>query len=146
MDINAADNLGRTALSWTTINSYQNIAQTLLCKAALVDVLGEGGLTPMIQTAWNSHEEIIAALINGKADANITDNNGFNALHRAKAQKRCASSPCSARSAPDKSWPSRLLSWLSNPMPVRDRLADRIWVIGILQLHNDRGYFRRWRG
>ena len=44
----------------------------------------------MIRAAWNSHEEIVKALIAEQADVNAADSRGITALQRAKTGNETA--------------------------------------------------------
>ena len=80
-DVNATDDLGETALLWTTTSSKKaDMIQFLLAKGAHVNAQNNSGLTALIRAAAEGYIENVQALLAGGADASITTNAGDTAL------------------------------------------------------------------
>jgi ankyrin repeat protein len=82
LDWKDAGNYGqRTALYWTVIRNYSEIARMLIGAGADVDVQDESGWTPLHWAAYYNRTEITQMLIDAKADLNIEDVDSRTALH-----------------------------------------------------------------
>jgi ankyrin repeat protein len=82
LDWKDAGNYGqRTALYWTVIRNYSEIARMLIGAGADVDVQDESGWTPLHWAAYINRTEITQMLIDAKADLNIEDVDSRTALH-----------------------------------------------------------------
>jgi ankyrin repeat protein len=71
----------RTALYWTVIGNYPEIARMLIGAGADVDVQDESGLTHLHWASYYNRIEIIQMLIDAGADVNVQDNRYWAPLH-----------------------------------------------------------------
>lgn len=81
----ARDPDGRTALHAAAMRGHAGIAQALLAAGAAVDARAADDSTPLIVAARAGANAVIAVLARGKADPNLIDANGSDALMAAAA-------------------------------------------------------------
>ena len=89
-DINAVDDLGKTALHYAVGNEHFEVAQLLLRAGADVDARDEAsvGNTPLGEVAGSCSLRIARLLVDSGADPTIRGWMQLNALDRARSRKR----------------------------------------------------------
>ena len=90
-DISLTDNYSRTALkyacaalNWATTSYAEQAVKLLIDAGSDVNVKSTLGYTPLMWAARAGNLEITQLLLEKGANANETDNSGYNALHYAK--------------------------------------------------------------
>lgn len=73
VDVNAADEAGRTALMLASYNGHTEVTELLLEKGANIDAQNADGRTPLIFAASGPFPETVDLLLKAGADPNATD-------------------------------------------------------------------------
>ena len=81
-DINARDIGGRTALWWATNRSDVSALSLLIQHGADINIQSKRGSSPLAMALYRS-QDCTMALLNANADATVTDDEGWSALHKA---------------------------------------------------------------
>ncbi|XP_037657401.1 ankyrin repeat and death domain-containing protein 1B [Choloepus didactylus] len=81
VNINAVNNLNRTALHFAVGRNHLSAVDFLLCHKARVDVADKHGLTVVHLAAWAGSLEIMLMLVKAGADQRAKNQDGMNALH-----------------------------------------------------------------
>jgi ankyrin repeat protein len=89
-DINAFDELGKTALHWAAMNEHLEVAAFLIDQGADVNARHEPSIgdTPLGEVAGSCSYELARLLLAAGADPTIRGWMQLNALDRAKGRKR----------------------------------------------------------
>jgi ankyrin repeat protein len=82
-DVNAKDELGRTALIWASYNEHTDTVKLLIEKGADINARDSDGQTALIWAVTNSKTALAKFLIEKGADVNIRNNRGETALRLA---------------------------------------------------------------
>lgn len=86
VDVNAADQRGRTALMLAAFNGHTEVVRLLLEEGARVSDTNSEGRTPLIFAASGPYAETVKLLLEWEADPNVTDSGeGWSALMFAAA-------------------------------------------------------------
>ncbi|MDI6447531.1 ankyrin repeat domain-containing protein [Anaerobaca lacustris] len=83
VDLDAADELGRTPLHLATEQGHRPIAALLVAGGAEVDARDQYGRTPLFLAATRGAEDMVRMLADGGADVNAADRMGRIGLHMA---------------------------------------------------------------
>ncbi|XP_031215915.1 ankyrin repeat and death domain-containing protein 1B [Mastomys coucha] len=83
VNINAVDNMNRTALHFAVGRNHLSAVDFLLSHKARVDVADKHGLTVIHLAAWSGSFEIMLMLVKAGADQRAKNQEGMNALHLA---------------------------------------------------------------
>ncbi|MCW9707235.1 ankyrin repeat domain-containing protein [Fodinibius salsisoli] len=87
IDINEADQAGRTALMLASFNGHTQIVQLLLKNGATIDDRNTDGRTALIFAASGPFADTVKLLLENEADPNATDSvDGWSALMFAAAE------------------------------------------------------------
>ena len=62
VDVNAKDNVGRTALMWASCNGYKDIVKMLLNADADVNIKDKDGWTAVMTASYNEHKDLVELL------------------------------------------------------------------------------------
>ena len=90
-DVNATDNHGRTALMYAAMNGYRPSTALLLGRRATVDAKDRAGNTALLlATRYAGEPQVIAALLQGGADASVKDAKGRSAVDIALSRENRA--------------------------------------------------------
>jgi ankyrin repeat protein len=79
-DVDAADDIGRTALMYAAERGQTAAVKALLKAKANINAANKYGWTALMFAADNGRTETLKALLAAKADANAADNEGTTAL------------------------------------------------------------------
>jgi ankyrin repeat protein len=83
VDMDVADELGRTLLHWAVIADNRNFVETILDHGATLDIIDNSGMTPLDWAIFSRKRAIAGLLIKRGADINKLDPAGRALLHRA---------------------------------------------------------------
>lgn len=87
MDVDAADDQGRTALMFASFNGHAPVVQLLLKAGATADRRDAAGRTALLFAATGDNVEAVKLLLDAGAEVNATDSvEGFTALMHAAAE------------------------------------------------------------
>lgn len=78
--INAANNLGETALMWGASHTNKAVVRALIDMGADVNQVDKRGVSSLMVAVINGHSEVVKELVDKGADVCITDNEGRSAL------------------------------------------------------------------
>ena len=80
VNVNAADDFGRTPLILAAHKGHDEIVNALLDSGADPNHKNAGGMTALMLSAWRGYAEIVSALLHAGADPNAKNNDGETAL------------------------------------------------------------------
>ena len=84
ISVNIEDSAGYTALHYGARNGHYKVCELLLKNGSHINTVTRSGrASPLHRAATQGHAEIIDLLLKSGADPNISDADGFTALHRA---------------------------------------------------------------
>ena len=83
-EINATDNQGVTALSWSSYNGHAEVVKTLIDGGADINHQDNDGMTALMVASFKGYSNIVNTLIKDGANIYIRDNSGKTALQMAK--------------------------------------------------------------
>ena len=81
VDVNAANDRGKTALHFAAGNNQSEIVQLLLQHGASPQARSDGGWVPLHNAADKGHVEVLSLLLQWSVDVNATTSSGTTALH-----------------------------------------------------------------
>lgn len=85
VDLNVQDNEGRTALIFGATNGKDDIVKVLIADPRIkLNIQDISGNSALIWSAYKGHEKVAKALLDVKADTELTDNQGKTARDYAK--------------------------------------------------------------
>ena len=82
-DVNAEDDIGRTAICRAAEKGYCYIVKVLIQAGANVNIKDDDGQTPMHLASISGHRSTLVTIIEADADVNVKDNYGWTPLHYA---------------------------------------------------------------
>ena len=85
INVNARDDLGKTALHWAAQYGHDKAADTLLAHGANVSARSRSGYTPLHLAVQGLHGDMVKTLLEHGADVNARENGGWTPLHRLAA-------------------------------------------------------------
>jgi len=83
-EINAVDNQGVTALSWSAFNGHSEIVKTLIEAGADINHKDNDGMTALMAAAFKGNLDIVKTLIKAGSYIQASDNSGRSALQMAE--------------------------------------------------------------
>ncbi|KAJ1209257.1 hypothetical protein NDU88_004635 [Pleurodeles waltl] len=90
VNLNAQNNLKRTALHFAVAGNHYHVVEFLLKNQAQVNIADQHGLMAIHLAAWNADLNIMVILLKAGANQKATNEDGMNALHFAAQNKNDA--------------------------------------------------------
>ena len=85
IDVNARDDLGKTAMQWAAEYGHDEVAKTLIAHGAQLDAKSKTGYTPLHLAVGRIYGTMVKTLLEHQADVNARDDGGWTPLHRVAA-------------------------------------------------------------
>lgn len=86
-DVNAVDNYGWTALTWSASKGFKEASKDILNAGGKVDPIDRNGATPLMYAAWGGHKDIVKLLLDKGAKNTVKSKAGYKAEDYAKTDE-----------------------------------------------------------